>query len=116
MQIQINTKDVKIQDVTEGMFVKSFNLETSNIRYNEVLATHLPVIEKNRQMKVTFSNGSSVVNSVDHPICIRSGGVCEYKNSGELVVGDIGISESGEYVSVTNLVYARDLEEELADE
>ena len=69
MKIEIKYKDVFIQDIKVGDIVKSFDVETKRIRHNRVGNTILPIVEKNRQVKVECEDGTVVVTSTTHPMC-----------------------------------------------
>jgi len=91
MKIEVKYKDVFIQDVKVGDFVKSFNVDSAKVRHNRVGNTILPIVEKNRQIKVECYDGSIVVTSTTHPMCYFDtvSNKWLYKNTGELEVDDI---------------------------
>jgi hypothetical protein len=90
MKIEIKYKDVFIQDVKVGDLVKSFDIETEKIRHNRVGNTILPIVEKERQVKVECDDGSQVTTSTTHPMCYFDfdSNKWSYKNTGEIKIGD----------------------------
>lgn len=89
MKIEVKYKDVFIQDVKIGDFVKSFNVDSGKVRHNRVGNTILPIVEKNRQVRVICGDGSTVVTSTTHPMCYFDGIKWSYKKTGNLIIGDI---------------------------
>lgn len=90
MKIEIKYKDVFIQDVKVGDLVKSFDIETEKIRHNRVGNTILPIVEKERQVKIECDDGSQVTTSTTHPMCYFDfdSNKWSYKNTGEIKIGD----------------------------
>jgi hypothetical protein len=70
--------------------VKSFDIETEKIRHNRVDNTILPIVEKERQVKVECDDGSQVTTSTTHPMCYFDfdSNKWSYKNTGEIKIGD----------------------------
>jgi len=116
MKIEVKYKDVFIQDVKVGDFVKSFNVDSAKVRHNRVGNTILPIVEKNRQIKVECYDGSIVVTSTTHPMCYFDtvSNKWLYKNTGELEVDDILKSQDSE-TKVMNTVIGLDEDEQFYD-
>jgi ribonucleotide reductase alpha subunit len=95
MNIKINTKKVKITETSVGDYIKSFNIDTNQIEYNEILHLHYPIVDIDRQIKLIFDNGQSIITSKSHPMCYFNNGNWEYKETGLLKVGDICKFENG---------------------
>lgn len=117
MKIEIKYKDVYIQDVKVGDYVKSFDIENDRVRHNRVGNTILPIVEKYRQCKVVCENGASVVTSTTHPICYynKDNNKWEYKNTGDLVIGDLVKPEFDIQTKVTELLIGLDEDEQFYD-
>jgi ribonucleoside-diphosphate reductase alpha subunit len=103
MNIKINTKKLNITEVSVGDYIKSFNIDSNNIEYNEILHLHNPIVEIERQIKLIFDNGQSIITSKTHPMCYLNDTKWEYKETGLLNVGDICKFEEGSGV-ITNIL------------
>lgn len=111
MKIKINYTNKKIQDVKKGDYVVSFDIDNDVFRHNEVLETHLPIVEKERQIKI-ISGDHSVTTSTSHPMC-NFNNKWDYKPSGEIIEGDILKSETLDKVSVNKILIGNDIEEDI---
>lgn len=97
MKIKINYKNTFIQDIKVGDIVKSFDIETDQIRHNMVSDTILPIVEKKRQCKIVCTDGAKIITSIIHPMCYwnQDESKWDYKLSQYLVIGDKVKTETG---------------------
>lgn len=96
-----NTKEVKIQDVKQGDFIKSFNVETKDVRYNKILKVFEKNVEKENQLKIYLENGKNIVTSkltMLYSPCYDS-----YMVAKQFEVGDTLLLENKELTRITKI-------------
>lgn len=101
MDIIINKKFEKIQNIKKGDFVKSFNIETEKDEYQEVLNTMTPIIENDRQYDLYFEDNGIISTSDTHPMLVNRNNKWLYVKTKEVILHDIvkntkGISKVSE--------------------
>lgn len=117
MKIKINYEDKKIQNVKVGDYVVSFDTENDNFRHNAVTETHLPIVEKERQLKLISKNGAILITSTTHPMCyLTDDNKWDYKPSCELVVGDIVKPENGDKTTVYKILIGDEIDDEIDEQ
>lgn len=101
MEIKLNYKTKKIEDVKIGDYVKSFNLETEKIEPRKVIDTFRPVVKN--PYKITFSDGGYIINSDKHPILILRDEKYLYKTVKDLYIGDKVLNSNNENCLITKI-------------
>lgn len=115
---EIFFKNEKIQNISKGDYVLSFDIENEVNRVSEVLETHLPIVESERQIKFTISDGTTFTTSVEHPMCFfnKDTNNWEYKLSKLIEVNDIvkSINDENE-VFINNIEIGLNEDEQFYD-
>lgn len=89
-------KKKKIEDVIPGDYVKSFDIDNNNKEcIKRVTDIFRPIVKKEDQRIIEFSDGGKIINSKDHPILVKRGNNYEYKKFQDLLIGDIVLNETG---------------------
>ena len=57
-----NNKKIKIQDVKEGDLIKSYNVNSGEVVFNEVKKTHIKKVDAENQLRFQLANGNSMLN------------------------------------------------------
>jgi hypothetical protein len=112
-KIVLHTRRCKIEDAFEGMIVRSFNIETEQDEYREVLRTFEPIVEKHRQHELILGNGGTIVTSDIHPMLVfREKWI--YVPTADVKVGDIVKDSTGTNI-VLDIKVGREYDEQFAD-
>lgn len=93
--ITVVLKKKKIEDVIPGDYVKSFDIDNNKECIKRVTDIFRPIVKKEDQRIIEFSDGGKIINSKDHPILVKRGNNYEYKKFQDLLIGDIVLNETG---------------------
>lgn len=93
--LNIILKKKKIEDVIPGDYVKSFDIDNNKECIKRVTDIFRPIVKKEDQRIIEFSDGGKIINSKDHPILVKRGNNYEYKKFQDLLIGDIVLNENG---------------------
>ena len=93
--INTNSTKIYIQDAVPGIFVKSYNVETQETEYREILNTFLPIVENDDQHRLIYEDGGYTVTSGKHRNLLIRDGNEVYVAAKDTVVGDMIVSDNG---------------------
>ena len=113
--VKYKTKKIPIYEVKENDYINSFNIETEQNEFKEVLTTMTPTVEKERQLKVIFDNGESYITSRTHPTLVKRDNEYIYIKTEEVVVNDITITSEGNMAVVKEIDSNPDADENFID-
>lgn len=102
MGTKIVTKKIRIKDAIGGEFVKSFNTETKQPEFKEILKAHDVRVEHKDQIKIVFENGSFTTSNW-HPTLIKVGDNFIYRRADEIKIGDVTIDGNNEETKVVEI-------------
>lgn len=93
-KVVLHTKLQKIEEVCEGMFVRSFNIETEQDEFREILKTFEPIVKNENQYELFMEDGGTIVTSNIHPMLVyREKWI--YIPTENVVIGDIVKDNNG---------------------
>lgn len=104
MNIKFNFKRKKIQDIKIGEVVKTLNIKNEKIEIKRVIDTFLPIVKKEDQRRINFSDGY-IINSYKHPILVKRNGKLIYIETELLEVGDICIDSENRNRIIKSITY-----------
>lgn len=93
--ITVVLKKKKIEYVIPGDYVKSFDIDNNKECIKRVTDIFRPVVKKEDQRIIEFSDGGKIINSKDHSVLVKRGNNYEYKKFRDLLIGDIVLNETG---------------------
>lgn len=99
----MKTKKIQIKDLQPGDKIKTYDPVTKQIIFKNVDDVWNTVVPCDQQATVSFNNGTVVECSINHPFMIVSGNSLTEKKPPELKVGDVGVSDVGEFISVCDV-------------
>ena len=91
--MKINTKVIKIQDVKEGDLIKSYNVNSGEVVFNEVKKTHIKKVDIENQLSFQLANGNSIITS--KLTRLYSPKFNQYMNSEDFELGDELLTSDG---------------------
>lgn len=98
--IKINEEILKSTEINVGDYIKSFDINKEESRYNKVLEQINPIVDKERQILIKIKGSTSnIVTSKNHPMCYFNKGSesWEYKPTIDLLEDDYIKSEGKIY-------------------
>ena len=87
------TKVIKIQDVKEGDLIKSYNVNSGEVVFNEVKKTHIKKVDIENQLSFQLANGNSIITS--KLTRLYSPKFNQYMNSEDFELGDELLTSDG---------------------
>ena len=87
------TKVIKIQDVKEGDLIKSYNVNSGEVVFNEVKKTHIKKVDIENQLRFQLANGNSIITS--KLTRLYSPKFNQYMNSEDFELGDELLTSDG---------------------
>ena len=115
MNVKFKTKKIKIQEVSLGDYIKSYDVDNDYIEYSRVVDLLYPIVKKTDQRRIVFSDGNSVTTSKYHPILAFRDNRFTYIPTEELVVGDLCLHDSHSAIAVTQIIIPRKVDEQFYD-
>lgn len=91
--MKINTKKIKIQDVKDGDLIKSYNVNSGEVVFNEVKKTHIKKVDVGNQLKFQLANGNSIITSKLTRLYLPK--FNQYMNSEDFELGDELLTSDG---------------------
>lgn len=88
-----NTKKIKIQDVKDGDLIKSYNVNSGEVVFNEVKKTHIKKVDVENQLRFQLANGNSIITS--KLTRLYSPKFNQYMNSEDFELGDELLTSDG---------------------
>lgn len=108
-------KIIRISDCQIGDEILSFNIETGEKEFKKISMLHEPIVKKENQIRITFSDRDSYVTSSWHPTLVKRNDKFVYVRADEVKLRDLTVDSFGKLVSVIDIDTNPDVDENYFD-